>query len=96
MANIRNLVQALDLEALPVEDQEEVLVTMGDLIFKSSLVRLLERMDDAAKEAFVALIEKNASEIEMNDFLADKVPGADEAVAEAVEDLTSDILAVTA
>ncbi|MFZ1988020.1 MAG: hypothetical protein WAV21_03265 [Minisyncoccia bacterium] len=90
----KNLLQALNLEDFPLKEQEEMLLSVGDLVFKNSLVKLLEQMDDAMKDAFAALLEKNPSEEEVVAFLQ-KVPGADKAVAETVQELTDDILAAT-
>jgi|CXWL01.1.fsa_nt_gi hypothetical protein len=90
-----NLLEALDFEGLSETEQEELLIDLNSLIFRGSLVRLIERMDEETKDDFDALMEKNADEDEVLEFLEKRVPGADGAVAETIEDLTSDILAVT-
>jgi hypothetical protein len=94
-ARFQKLVNALDLEALPLEEQNELLLDLNSVIFKKSLVRMIENMDEATREEFAALMENGASEEEIETFLTTKVPGAEEAVQEAVETLTDDILAVS-
>lgn len=89
------ILEALDIKSLPVKDQEEILLTLGDLIFKGSLVRLIERMDDATKDEFAKLLSEDAPEERIQAFLKEKVPGGDEVVKETLDELTSDILAVT-
>jgi hypothetical protein len=42
----QQLFDALELDALPADDQEEVLLTMGELIFKDTLIRCLEAMSE--------------------------------------------------
>ena len=86
---------ALDLEAFPLEEQNELLLDLNSVIFKKSLVRMIENMSEATRDEFAALMENEASEEEIEAFLTTKVPGADEAIAEAVETLTDDILAVS-
>lgn len=87
------LVEALDLSLLPVEEQEELLLDLNTIIFKSALVRMIESMDEATKEEFGLLMEQEASEDEIEAFLSKKVPGADACVQAAIESMADDILA---
>lgn len=89
------MVDALDISALPVEEQEELLLDLNSLIFKSSLVRMMENMDEATREEFSVLMEKNPDEEELEAFLLNRVPNAEESVQEAIETLADDILAVS-
>jgi len=86
---------ALELEALPMSDQEEVLLTMGELIFKDTLVRCLEAMTPDDRAAFAALADGGASPDEVAQFVVSKVPDADRLAGAAVDELADDILAVT-
>lgn len=94
-SKFEKLIEALDLNALPLAEQEEILLDMNSLIFKSSLVRMIENMDEAARDEFAALMEGEADEEELEKFLTTRVPGAEEAVQDAVEALADDILAVS-
>jgi hypothetical protein len=89
------ITKALNFDSLSGEEQEELLLDLNTLIFRGSLVRLVERMDDDTRDLFNKLIEKNPTEELMEQFLMTHVPDADKAVAETIEDLTNDILAVT-
>ncbi len=89
------LLAALDLESLSPEEQEAMLLEINELVFKGSMVRLIERMDESTRDEFTKLMDSDASEEEVEAFLAEKVPDADQAVADAVSELTSDILAAT-
>jgi hypothetical protein len=89
------LIDALGLDELSPEQQEELLLELNEVIFRGSLVRLIERMDESAKADFAELMQKDPSEAEVSAFLAERVPDADQAVAETVADLTDDILSVS-
>lgn len=94
-AKLEQLIVALDLDALPSEEKDELLADVNETIFKKSLVLMIERMDEPTRAEFARLMESEASEAELEEFLATKVPGADEAIQEAVEILTDDILTVS-
>lgn len=89
----KTLLDALDLVTLPEEDQEEILLTLNDLIFRGSLVRLIERMDDAEREMFSGLVGRDVEEGELLEFLK-KIQGSEDVVKETVDELTNDILSV--
>jgi hypothetical protein len=92
---MNELVEALGLEELELEEQEEVLLKFGELLFRDSLIRFISALPEEKREAFAALIEKNASPDEIGEYVSQNVPEADRLVGEALNDLTDDILAVT-
>ncbi len=89
------LLDALGVEDLLPEEQEALLVDLGELIQKGTMVRLIERMDEKTRAEFNALLDTDPSEEDMEAFLESKVPDAAAAAAETVEELRNDILAVT-
>jgi hypothetical protein len=92
----QRLIEALELDELaPGEEQDELLTDLNSAIFKSSLVRMIESMDEKTREEFATLMENEASEEELEKFLAEKVPGAEKAIEEAVASIADDILAVS-
>ena len=95
MTSDTTLLEALDLESLAPEEQEALLLEINELVFKSSMARLIERMDDGMRDEFAKLMESDADEETVEAFLLANVPDADKAVAEAVAELTDDILAAT-
>ncbi len=95
MSTQQSILEALDISSLPAEEQEEILLDLNSLIFKGSLIRLIERMDEPTKDAFNVLMDTDPSEDEVETFLAKHVPDADAAVQETLDELASDILAVT-
>lgn len=90
-----DLLQALGISELQPDEQEELLLDLGDLVFRGSMLRLIERMDEQTSDDFSKLLDGNPSEEAMTSFLTERVPDADKAVEEAIAELRNDILAVT-
>lgn len=93
--DLTKIMDALNMEGFSVEEQEELLLDLNELVFKGTMVRLIERMDDETRIAFNELMDSDASEEEVEAFLHAHVPDADAAVQETIQDISSDILAVT-
>lgn len=90
----QSLLEMLGLNAVSSEEQEEMLLTLSDIVFRGSLVRLVERMDDKARVDFANLCEKGASEEVVSTFLKERVPGGDSVVKETIDELASDVAAL--
>lgn len=90
-----SIIQALEIDQLPPEEQEDALLKLNELVFRGSIMRMLAQMDEPTKEAFGKLVEGDAPEEALQAFIEQHVPNADQAVADTVAALTSDILAVT-
>ncbi|MDO8623826.1 MAG: hypothetical protein Q7R54_00510 [bacterium] len=89
-----NILSALHLELLTPREQEEILLTLGDIVFRGTLVRLIERMDEKTRDDFAALLAANASPEKVEEFLKKRVPGGESSAAETLSDLASDLRAV--
>ncbi len=90
-----NIIEALNLAELPEAEQEEMLLDLQDLVFKGTMVRLIEMMDEKTREEFSALLDKDAAEEEIEAFIEKHVPNADAVAQDTMDELTDDILAVT-
>jgi hypothetical protein len=90
-----DLLAATGIESMTPTEREETLLDLGDLIFRSTLVRLIERMDEKTQEDFNAFLDTNPSEEAVTAFLTERVPGAEEVVRETVDELRNDILGAT-
>ncbi len=89
------LFEALGLENMEPEEQKATLLQISELVFKNSILRMIEQMDEPTKEAFTALLETDPAEEVLQAFFNEHVPNADQAVQDTVKELTDDILAVT-
>ena len=90
-----DLVEALGIKDLQPSEQEELLLDLGDLVFRGSMLRLIERMDEPTQADFEELLARNPSEEQVTAFLEERVPDSGQAVEETLDELRSDILAVT-
>lgn len=91
----QDMLAVLGLENLSEEEQQSLLVDMQELIFKGSVVRMLEQMTEEGREAFNAYLSGNPSEDEMMEYLEKHVPDAKGAIIDTIAELKSDILAGT-
>ncbi len=89
------LLSALGIDELEPAEQEALLLDLNDLIFKGTVVSLLERMDADTRALFDDLLKTDPDEEQVLAFFQERVPDADQAVADTVKELTDDILAVT-
>lgn len=85
------IIAALKVDELSESEQEEFLLELNDIVLKSTLARIIERMDDTTRDDFAALLDREASDDEVEAFLAERVPEAAGALDEAIADITSDI-----
>jgi hypothetical protein len=90
-----DVLDALALGEMTEEEQEEVLNDIGDIITEGTMVRLVEKMDDATRDAFTALLDTDPSEDAVEAYILEHVPDADAVVTEVVAELTRDIVAAT-
>jgi hypothetical protein len=86
------ILDMLGIADLAPEEQEAALLDIEELIYKGTMVRLVERMDDQVRDKFEKLLESDADEEAVEAFLTEHVPDADQAVAEAVAELQNVIL----
>ncbi|MDB5195556.1 MAG: hypothetical protein JWO84_740 [Parcubacteria group bacterium] len=91
----QQILDSVEFSVLTQAEQEAFLLDLNSVIFRGAVTRTLERMDEPTREAWHNLIASGASAASMQRFLDRKVPQADLALAETVEILASDILAVT-
>ncbi|MDB4992060.1 MAG: hypothetical protein JWL75_305 [Parcubacteria group bacterium] len=93
--NDTTLLSSLGIEGLPPDEQEEMLLKLSEVVFKGSLVRMIEQMDEQTKDDFNELLDSDPDDEVVQAFLKERVPDADRIVEEAIQSLTSDILDVT-
>lgn len=91
----QDMLEVLGLSDLSEEEQQSLLIDMQQLIFKGSVVRMLEMMSEETKDAFNEYLSGNPSEDEVMEYLEKEVPEAKEAILDTIAELKSDILAGT-
>ena len=83
----KNISDALDLSALPPEEQEEIIQRVGALVYQNVLTRALEVMPESDQNDFEKLLDRNAGPEEIFMFLKNKVPDFEKMIVEEAEKL---------
>ncbi len=86
---------AVNLSEYSPEEQEQIILDLSGTLFEGTLVRLIERMDDATRDDFNALMGRDADSEEVVAFLRKRVTGSDEVVQEVVREITKDVAKLT-
>lgn len=90
-SSIENLISALNLSNYPQEEQERIILELSDTLFRGTLVRLIERMDDATRTDLNTLMEGDVDSEKVVAFLKERVSGADEVVREVLHEITNNM-----
>ncbi len=78
----KNIVHALEIDKLPPEEQQEIIVRVGALIYQNVLMRVMETMPQADQDEFEKILDKNAGPEEIFTFLKNKVPDFEQVIDE--------------
>jgi len=65
----KNIKSVLEIENLPAEEQEEIILRVGGIIYQNVLMRVMEIMTDEDQDEFEKLLDKNAQPEEIFSFL---------------------------
>lgn len=95
LANSAALKDALNMDDLPVEQQEELLLEITATVFEGVVLRMTEQMDDSTRGKFEELLATEPSDEQVEAFVRENVPNADALVAETIADMRNDILGAT-
>lgn len=82
-----NLMSELGLDKIPEKDREAALLKIGEIIFKSVLIRILDTLNDAGRQEFDTFLSNKNNQKDpdaLYDFLKAKVPNLDELVSEEI------------
>ena len=87
----QSLFESFNLESLPAEKQEEIVLQIGKVVFQSILIRVIPLLSEAEKEEFANIVEENMGEenTAILDYLTSKIENLDEIVAEEIETFRS-------
>ncbi len=76
------IVQALDIESLPQEDQAVALERAGILIYQSIITRAMEEMTDEAVDEFEKVVEGGPTPEAMLTYFHEKIPNFNKMIEE--------------
>ena len=81
----QNIIKDLGMDQLPPEKQEEMLLTIGRLIFQGVIIRVMSLLSEKDKDEFDKLLtEKIEDEEAVLNFLKSKIPNLEELINEEV------------
>ncbi len=69
----KNIASALELENLPPEERQEIILRVGVLIYQNVLMRVMEIMIEKDQDEFEKLLDKNANPEDVFAFLKGKI-----------------------
>lgn len=72
----------LEIEKLPPELQEEMILRVGAVIYQNVLIRASELIRNEDQEELEKMFDKNSTTEEVFSFLKDKVPGFEKIIEE--------------
>ncbi|MEK7513085.1 MAG: DUF5663 domain-containing protein [Patescibacteria group bacterium] len=75
-----NIVKTLHLDALSATDQEKALLDIGNIIYSRVLLRVLDTLSDADKDAFDKILSKDPAADAVFVFLSSKIPNFEDVV----------------
>lgn len=77
-----NIKKYLDISALPPNEQEEIILRVGALIYQNVLTRSIVIMSNEDQDAFEKLLDKPAEIPEIFQFLKNKIPDFEKIIEE--------------
>lgn len=69
----KNITNVLELEKLPLEERQEIILRVGALIYQNVLMRVMEIMTEKDQDEFEKLLDKNAGPEDIFAFLKEKI-----------------------
>ncbi len=81
----QEFVKEFHLENVPEDKQEELLEKMGEALLKRIFLETMEKIGEAGVTEYEALLDKKASQEEIDAFFESKIPGYNRFVSEIVE-----------
>jgi len=91
----KNLIKELGLENLPPEQQEEISMETGRVIYQNIVIRVLETLNEEDSEEFEKFLdEKSDNQDEIYEFLKSKIPNLEEIINEEVAKFKSGAISI--
>jgi len=89
---LQNLMKDLGLADLPQEKQDELAIKMTEVILKRMFVETMERLSPRDQDEYGALIEKNATAEEIENYLKSKIENYEEILTAVVQKLKTEMI----
>ena len=84
-----NIIVMFGIDKMPEEKREEVINSIGKIIFQGVLIRVLPLLEESDLKEYEKLVENETPPDELMGFFIEKVPGFLEIVNDEVENFKS-------
>lgn len=81
----KELIESFHLEGVPADKQEALLVKMGEALLKRIFLETMEKIGETGVTEYEALLDRGATQEEIEVFLENKIPGYNVFVRGVVE-----------
>jgi len=81
----KNIIEVLELENLPREEAEEILIRTGAVIYENVLLRVMETMTEKDQDDFEKILDNEGKPEEIFSFLKERVKDFEKIVKEESE-----------
>lgn len=71
----KELIEAFHLEGIPADKQETLLAKMGEALLKRIFLETMEKIGEAGVTEYEALLDRGATQEEIEAFLENRIPG---------------------
>lgn len=71
----KELIESFHLEGIPADKQEALLAKMGEALLKRIFLETMEKIGETGVTEYEALLDKGATQEEIEVFLENKIPG---------------------
>ena len=80
-----NIITILGIQALPLKERDQIVTRAAELLQWRIIRYVFTHLKEDSQREFMSLVEKSASEEEMNLFIAKQIPNIDEIVEQQVD-----------
>jgi succinate dehydrogenase flavin-adding protein (antitoxin of CptAB toxin-antitoxin module) len=81
------VIEILEIDSLPLEEQKEAMERLGSLIFKEVLFQALNKLNEQEKEEFNKMLNEDKDPEILYSYLSEKVPSLSGIVIEEAQKL---------
>jgi len=81
----KNIIEILDLDNLPKEEREEILIRIGAVIYQNVLMRAMKTMTEKDQDDFEKILDSEGNPEEIFNFLKNRVKDFEKIIIEEAE-----------
>lgn len=91
----QDLIKTFQLDGMSKEKQDELLSRMGESLLRRIFLETMDKLGDAGVREYEALLQKEASQEEIEMFFKSKIPGYNILIDDVVKEFKKEMLDAT-